>query len=145
MSHRVLIVEDDHGIQQLLQAVLQHHGIECSTTGDGDGALKLLSRESFGAILLDLLLPSVNGFDVLRHLKNTNDELLPRVIVITAAAETTLRDSEDLGRVRCVLRKPLDIDELMSHVAACLNGDGAGTLPHPEKIEGQRDIRWRSR
>jgi len=144
MSQRVLIVEDDHCIQQLLQAVLQHHGIECSTAGDGDGALKLISREHFGAILLDLLLPSVNGFDVLRHLKNTN-HALSRVIVITAASETTLRDSEDLSHVRCVLRKPLDIDELVSHVQGCLNGDGAGELPHPEKIEGQRDIRWRSR
>ncbi|HEV8657216.1 MAG TPA: response regulator [Thermoanaerobaculia bacterium] len=135
MGQRVLIIEDDHGIQSLLAAVLTRSSIESTTVGDGDGALKEIGREEFGAILLDLLLPRVNGFDVLRHLKNTNRKMLGRTIVITAAAESTLRGCEELEMVRCVLRKPLDIDQLVEEVQACLDG----------KIEGQRIIRWRSR
>ncbi|HEY3054401.1 MAG TPA: response regulator [Thermoanaerobaculia bacterium] len=143
MGHRVLIVEDDHGIQTLLEAVLRRHSIESSTAGDGDGALKQIGREEFGAILLDLLLPRVNGFDVLRHLKNTRRTMLARTIVITAAAESTLRDCEELDLVRCVLRKPLDIDELVGRVRECLD-ERAATPAHSEGFEGQRDIRWRS-
>jgi CheY-like chemotaxis protein len=118
-----------------LAAVLTRSSIESTTVSDGDGALKQIGREEFGAILLDLLLPRVNGFDVLRHLKNTNRKMLGRTIVITAAAEKTLRDCEELEMVRCVLRKPLDIDQLVEEVQACLDG----------KVEGQRIIRWRSR
>ncbi len=144
MGQRVLIVEDDHGIQTLLEAVLNRHSIEWTAASDGDGALKQISRENFGAILLDLLLPRLNGFDVLRHLKNTNRAMLDRTIVITAAAESTLRGCEELLMVRCVLRKPLDIDELVEHVQGCLDGH-AGKPPHLKEIEGQRNIRWRSR
>ena len=122
MSQRVLVVEDDRATQQLLDAVLQRESIECALAGDGREALRLLREEQFDAILLDLLLPNVNGFEVLRDLKKNDRATLSRVIVMTAAAESTFRGCEELADVHCVLRKPLDLEVLTSEIRSCLDG-----------------------
>jgi DNA-binding response OmpR family regulator len=128
VSNRVLIVEDDHATETLLAAVMLHESIECVSAGDGRAALDRLESEDFSAILLDLLLPNMNGFEVLRHLRSTSPQVLDRVIVITAASETTFKGCDELRLVRCVLRKPLDLDELISQVRGCFgNTHPAGT------------------
>lgn len=96
-----------------------HESIECVTASDGRAALARLEDEDFSAMLLDLLLPNMNGFEVLRHLRSSNAGFLERVIVITAASESTFRGCDELKLVRCVLRKPLDIEELIGHIRSC--------------------------
>ena len=120
MSVPVLIVEDDHATQSLLRAVLHHHAIASDTAGDGNSALAKLSDGDYSAILLDLLLPGKNGFEILRYLKESRPEMLPCVVVVTAAADGIWRGRAELDLVRCVLRKPLDLEELMGHVHGCM-------------------------
>jgi DNA-binding response OmpR family regulator len=121
MGSRVLIVEDDSPIRSLFEAVLIREGIECEYAPDGRVAIDKIRRERFAAILLDLLLPNVNGFELLRALAITDPELLSRVIVITAASESTWRGCEEIKSVRCVMRKPIEIMELISQVRDCVD------------------------
>ena len=117
----VLVVEDDDGIRSLLVAVAERDGYRCKVAVDGDGALDALGdgADIPSIILLDLLMPRVDGFTVLEHLARELPQLLRRVIVLTAAGESSLRKSRELDRVWCVRRKPLEIEDLRLQMRAC--------------------------
>ena len=135
MPHSVLIAEDDAPTLGLLQALLAHHSIPSVAVCDGRAALAALAVQQFSAILLDLLMPGVNGFEVLRSLSANEPSLLARVIIVTAAAETTWRGCKEIPMVRCLIRKPLEIEALLTQVCGCVadhsqgaNSGSAGTV-----------------
>ncbi|HEY6136305.1 MAG TPA: response regulator [Thermoanaerobaculia bacterium] len=120
-SRTVLVVEDDDGIRSLLVAVSERDGFRCRTAEDGDGAIKALGDGSGhpDLILLDLVMPRVDGFTVLEHLGQHLPQLLPRVIVLTAVGESRLRKCPEIERVWCVRRKPLEIEDLRAQMLQC--------------------------
>jgi DNA-binding response OmpR family regulator len=106
------MVEDDHPTLSLLAAIARHEGFEALLADDGEKAMSILMNQAIDAMVLDLLLPRTNGFDILRHCKASNPQLLSRTIVITAAAEQTYRACDELNHVRRFYRKPLDFVDL---------------------------------
>jgi DNA-binding response OmpR family regulator len=118
----VLIVEDDLAIQRLLTAVMVRNGLTSVVAADGREALALLATDDFGAIVLDLLLPEVNGFDVLRQLAVTKPAMLERTIILTAASERTYRNSPHIRSARALFRKPFDLGKLQQEVMDCCGG-----------------------
>ena len=119
LAPRVLIVDDDDGIQTLMKALLRRREVIVDSASDGDAALRKMRERSYDSIVLDLMLPKVNGFEVVRELKTTSPELLKRTIVVTAVSDHALRGFEDSELVRRVLRKPFDINEFIDEVLAC--------------------------
>ena len=115
----VLIVEDDVQIQRLLSAILRMDGLNPVVAADGQAALALLESTDFDAIVLDLMLPLVNGFDVLRHLSVAKPSLLERTVVLTGASERMYRNSPQIRQARALIRKPFDVAKLQEEVAAC--------------------------
>jgi DNA-binding response OmpR family regulator len=115
----VLMVEDDAATLSLLAAIAKHEGFDALLADDGDKAMSILKNHTVDAMVLDLLLPRTNGFDILRHCKCTAPALLSRTIVITAASEQTYRGCEELRLVRRFYRKPLDFIDLTSALHAC--------------------------
>src|SRR4051794_21540378 len=124
----ILIIDDDPGIRGLLCVVLRRQGFECHVAADGDEAQKKLRRYEYDAILLDLMLPKLNGFEILRFLKAERRAMLQRVVVVTAVAEITLRDFDDQKLVWALLRKPFDLQQLLETVAACAENARAQRL-----------------
>lgn len=118
-SAAVLIVEDDVQIQRLLTAILTHDGLQSTVAADGKAALELLESTDFDAIVLDLMLPLMNGFDVLRHLSTAKPALLERTVILTGASERMYRNSPQIRLTRALLRKPFDVAKLQEEVAAC--------------------------
>jgi DNA-binding response OmpR family regulator len=118
-SAMILIIDDDPGIRELLTIVLRRKGFECDIAADGEEAQKKLRRNDYDAILLDLMLPRLNGFEVIRFLKAERRAMLERVIVVTAVAEITLRDFNDQKLIWALLRKPFDLHHLIETVAKC--------------------------
>lgn len=112
----VLLIDDDPCVRGLLAALMKRDGLAHQSVDDGAAAVALLRRSDYDAVVLDLMLPSLNGFEVLRFLKAERPHMLPRVVVITAAGDATLRDFDDGRRVSAVLRKPFDINELSEAV-----------------------------
>jgi DNA-binding response OmpR family regulator len=129
---RVLVVDDDLGIRTLLGAALQLYGYECEAVPDGRGAIDALSRGSWDAILLDLLLPQTNGFEVIRFMKANRPQMLQRTIVMTAAQQKTLRDFSDARELFCVFAKPFDLHELLAALALCAKAGGK-PVQEPQK------------
>ncbi|HEX2061933.1 MAG TPA: response regulator [Thermoanaerobaculia bacterium] len=117
MPRRVLVADDDAGIRTLLRALLERRGVAVELVADGDAALARIGSKTYDAILLDLMMPAANGFEIVRRLQDDHPHVLDYVIVVTAAAERTLRQF-DASAVRRVFRKPFDIDELVDEVLA---------------------------
>ncbi|HVT04094.1 MAG TPA: response regulator [Thermoanaerobaculia bacterium] len=118
----ILVVEDDQGIRTLLVAVLRRVGFQVEVVGNGRAALEALSRRRYAVVLMDLLMPGMNGYDLLKMLEETSPEFLSCTIVLTAASPAAIKSYDLDKRVFRVLRKPFDLEELLATVAACVLG-----------------------
>ena len=113
---RVLIVDDDATIRELLGSVLRRRDLAVDEAADGSEALALLQQNSYAVVLLDLLMPNVDGFGVLDELESAVST--PVVLVITGADRALLKQL-DPQKIHGVLRKPFDADDLANIVVAC--------------------------
>jgi len=84
---KILIVEDDKNILRLLRYNLEKAGFECFTTITGEGAFDILDKEHVDIALLDIMLPTIDGLEICRRLKNDNRYKHIPVIMLTAKGE----------------------------------------------------------
>ena len=113
VRRRVLVCEDDLSIRTMVSAVLSYGKFEVVSVSDGVETIARLV-DPFDVIILDLMMPSKSGYDVLEHLQQTNPALLERIIVVTAHAAVR-RQPLDVP-VAAVFIKPFDIVEFMAAV-----------------------------
>ena len=104
---RVLIVEDDRFIAKVIQTALQNEGLETSIVYDGEQALKALSKSDPDLMLLDLLLPKMDGFHVLAWAKEQGKKF--PIIVLTNLSDTMHRiKCKQLGCVALLTKSDMD-------------------------------------
>ncbi len=115
----VLIVEDDEPTLALLAAIVTRNQLAPVEAPDGHQCMILLAERPFTAMLLDLLLPGVQGVEILAHLGRTSPEMLSRVVIITAAAEPVWKDCREVQSVRGLIRKPFDLRDVERALLAC--------------------------
>ena len=114
----ILVVDDDAEIRQVLQTVLEHAGHQVIVALDGEDALRLLQQQRPLLVLLDLMMPRMDGLDVIRAMRE--DPALKNISVIAfTALSSQLIEKElfDLG-VQGFMRKPIRIKVLQDMVAA---------------------------
>jgi CheY-like chemotaxis protein len=136
---RVLVVDDDAVIRSLLTFTLQQHSLIVDEASDGLQALALVKEHQYGVILLDLLMPVLDGFGVLNALGGSELTSPPVVLVITGADRRDVDHHLDPRRIHGIVRKPFDPDELASLVVACteIRGRNAfGTMAIATMIAG---------
>lgn len=124
---RVLVVEDDHVIRELLVVNLKMEGHDAVTAVDGSEALRAVADRAPDVVLLDMMLPGVDGWEVAARLKG--DEATRSIPIIALSARAMQADIErgmELGVDRYVT-KPFDPIELMHLVGTLLPG-GASSL-----------------
>jgi DNA-binding response OmpR family regulator len=114
----VLVVDDDQALRGFFETLLSRKGFSVDCASDGRVAYDQLSRHNYSVILLDLMMPDVNGFELLERLQRDSPALLERVIVMTGASQRFV-DQVDTKRVWGMIRKPFDIDNLISSTLAC--------------------------
>ena len=112
---RVLVVDDEYDIRYLVQAALDH--CEVLTAADGPSALALLRHSAIDAVLLDVMMPGMDGFAVLRRIRADDQYQDLPVIMLTAKAGEhdhvrAFRDGAD-----AYLTKPFEVDDLEDTVA----------------------------
>ena len=125
MESTVLVVDDDDAIRALVTRILRREHFDIEQASNGEEALNKLRTGSFQTVVLDLMMPIVSGFEVVRYLNTHEDAGTPCVIVISAATERDLR-SIDSPYVHTVLRKPFEMADLIAAVRAC----SACAAPH---------------
>lgn len=116
---KVLVVDDDDAIRNMVERVLRREEFEVESARDGYEAIEKLTRNDYATVLLDLMMPRVDGHGVLRYIEEKHEVEKPWVIVMTAnhngaSATATARP------VFRVLSKPFDIRQLVDHVRECV-------------------------
>ena len=114
-----LLVEDDELVSRSIQSLLERHQIQVVTATDGQEALDLVDRTDFDIVLLDLMLPEVNGFQFLRALRHTDQDELPVVVVTSRTDPVNHFWARRLGAVEYI-EKPVDNEYLLEVVDRCL-------------------------
>ena len=99
----------------MVEHVLRHEEFEVDSARDGLEAIEKLSTNDYGTILLDLMMPNVDGIGVLRYLEKARPETSPPVIVMSANADRT-SEAANAGPVFAFLSKPFDIRQLVAQV-----------------------------
>lgn len=118
MTNRILIIEDEENIARVLQLELEFEGYETAVAHTGPDGLILYREQSWDLVLLDLMLPGLNGFDVLRRIRAT--EANTPVILLTAKGEVEDKVTGlDLG-ANDYVTKPFVIEELLARIRTAL-------------------------
>jgi len=115
---RALVVDDDEPIRTLLAKIVEHEGIAVETAKDGGEAIKRIDSDGYDVILLDLMMPRIDGYQVLDHLRHQRPDLVPCTIVATAVPERDLR-RQAISGVFKVHSKPFDIARLVADIRTC--------------------------
>jgi PAS domain S-box-containing protein len=118
-SEKILIVDDDTLVLDALQEPLESHGYAVHTTSSGEQAIECLNREAFDLILLDIVMPGTDGFQVMDHVfQQSNDTL---VVVITGYASTESAIEALKRGAYYYLSKPIENEELLKMVENALD------------------------
>jgi DNA-binding response OmpR family regulator len=139
---RILIVEDDNSIARLVQLELEHRGLKVRCAGDGPSGLKAVAEFEPAVVVLDIMLPGMDGVGVLKQLRQQGN----RTPVIMLTAHDTPADkvhSLDQG-ADDYLTKPFDTEELVARLRALLRrveGDEVLRVADLELNTATREVR----
>ena len=117
MAEKILIVEDEARIARFVELELLHEGYEVDKAADGREGLERMETGNYDLVLLDIMLPGLNGLEVLRRARRTVD-----TPVIMLTARDTVMDKVtglDMG-AEDYITKPFEIEELLARIRACL-------------------------
>ena len=116
MAEKVLIVDDDKAFLQVLSERMQHRGMEVSTAESAAVALQLLEKESYDAVLLDLMMPEMGGIEALQIMRRKQPEI--QVIFLTGHPSVSKGvEAMKLGAMDFI-PKPVDMSELTEKIQA---------------------------
>lgn len=110
-SARALVVDDDAAIRVLVKKFVEREGFEVDTAENGFVALRMIAERDYDVVLLDLMMPNLDGFGVLNRLRTMAPGMMDRVIVMTALSHELIRE-----RLPRVLKKPFDFRQLTAMV-----------------------------
>jgi two-component system, OmpR family, response regulator len=123
-SGRILVVEDDDTLRDILAEALREDGYTVELAEDGEVALELARRWRPDLLILDLMMPNMDGEELVSSIRQVQGAASLPIIVVSAS-----RRAEEVGArigARAALRKPFDLFELTERVSEALNGSTSG-------------------
>ncbi|MBR3035033.1 MAG: response regulator transcription factor [Firmicutes bacterium] len=122
MAEKILIVEDEAKIARFIELELAHEGYETDKAEDGRKGLELAESGIYDLVLLDIMLPGLNGLEVLRRLRRTSD--VPVIVLTARDAVMDKVSGLDMGADDYVT-KPFAIEELLARIRLALRRRGS--------------------
>ncbi len=126
----ILIVDDNQQLASVMQIALKRAGFEAHTAFSGSDALNWLAQRKPDVIILDLMMPGMNGFSLLRQLRASETSRTLPVIVLTARSDPESRRQSQSAGADDFLTKPVRSPELVEHVRRALASRGDGLHAH---------------
>lgn len=114
---RVLVADDEDAIRTLVSRMLTRAGFDPVEASDGQHAIEKLNAGAFDAVVLDLMMPRIDGFGVVEHLIDTQPRMMEKTVVMTAFPKAAAK--ERLHHLCCIISKPFDMEELIQVVRDC--------------------------
>lgn len=121
MAKKILIVEDDTFLQGLAATKLSKEGYEVVTASNGDDAVHKLTTETLDFVLLDLVLPGLDGFGILEQIrKNEKTKATPVIIFSNLAEDKDIKRAQELGANEFMIKSNFTLDELAEKIGQIL-------------------------
>ena len=117
-GHRLLVVDDEDNLRSMLSAALQHYGFDVDVAADGSEALGRIEAEKPDLVVLDGMMPGLDGFEVCRLMRSKGD--LTPVLFLTARGDTADKVTGLKAGGDDYLEKPFSLDELTARIEAIL-------------------------
>lgn len=131
---KILIVEDDFDIQELLEIFLQENAYETATANDGIEAITLFNNNQFDLILLDIMLPKIDGYTICELIRKQSN--IPIIMLTALDSEEQQIKGLDL-QIDDYITKPFSMPILLRKIAAILRRSNQGTINSPHTIQYQ--------
>ena len=118
---RILVVDDDPEIRRILVTALRLKSLHIDEAHDGAAAIDMIRGNRYAVVLLDIMMPGVDGFEVLEAL---HSETNPPVVLVVSGAGKQMLDRVDTSKIHGIVKKPFDPLEIADVVAACADIQG---------------------
>jgi len=125
-GRRILVVNDDVRLARSVTALLADAGYEVRVAFDGSEALAVVRTWAADLVLLDLIMPHLDGWGFLARLQAARRARRPKVLVWSAAGADELKRARTLGASECLARGSSSPHQLLDAIARLLHGGGAG-------------------
>jgi len=125
----ILLIDDDEFMLTLIQSCLQEGGFTVVTTADGPQGIELYARHKPAAVILDLGLPSMDGLQVLKRIREIDGDA--KVLVVTGYPSVAASEAAHALGARDFLAKPFDPEALLTKVQAIVPGTDPRNAPSP--------------
>lgn len=122
MRKKILVADDEPDILRTIAIMLESEGYEVATALDGEETVKKIAANTPDLIILDMILPKINGREIAELLKNMGRGRKIPLIVITAQAQRSEKESLKCAGADCCLIKPFDLYLLKDKIESLLNG-----------------------
>lgn len=116
---RALVVDDDEPIRTMLAKILERQNLDVETARDGAEAIERLDEGAFDVVVLDLMMPRVDGYGVLRYMREHHPSELACTIIASAVPESEILRQFDIP-VHKIHAKPFDIARLIADIRSCI-------------------------
>ena len=134
-GRKILVIDDDLAIRVLLQAVLKRLAFDVRLAEDGEVGLAAVSKEDFDLVLLDLMMPKVNGYEFIERVKTLNGER-PHIIVFTAAGQRGVARIPPNSVCASIL-KPFDLEKFLDLIEHCLTDHASPVAEESEARDAE--------
>ncbi|WP_053368564.1 response regulator transcription factor [Bacillus sp. FJAT-27245] len=140
MSEHILIIEDDDKIARIIQLELEYEGYKVSIAHTGREGLRIIENKHIDLVILDVMIPELNGMEVLRRIRQENN----KIIIIMLTARSSVYDKVnglDLG-ANDYMTKPFEIEELLARIRTNLRfkPKGESSIEHAIQKIGAIEI-----
>ncbi len=117
---KILIIDDEEDIQKLLKIRLEQEGFSVATAGDGEKGTKAAELEMPDLILLDIMMPNVDGYSCLKEIRRIKKIKDTPVLMLSGKEEEKVRDLFAFQKISGYLEKPFELDNLVAKVKEIL-------------------------
>ena len=125
MKNKILLVEDDNEIRAIYQLKFKLSGHEIDVAEDGKRAIKMIKEDKPDLVLLDILLPYKDGFEILREIKNIDDteiQAIKFVMLSNLSNEQDMQEAKKLGAIDYLVKARNNPKEIVAKVESILEG-----------------------
>ncbi|OGY23127.1 MAG: hypothetical protein A2172_01975 [Candidatus Woykebacteria bacterium RBG_13_40_15] len=120
---KILVVEDDQFLRELYEELLKEEGYEVELASDGEDGLNKMTAGGFDLVLLDIMLPKIDGLEILRRLKEKHPEKPngPVVLLTNLGQDSIIKEGFNLGASGYLIKSSMNPDQVISEVKVFLS------------------------